>query len=149
MLVVRCSLLPYGTGICHSVFTQCCIIGSFCPFLFDILLSTAINKLELSTIPACCSSMHFFIYFLNKCNIKGTNSLKIHLMFVYVCRLIFVYEFILWIWLQKGLTYIQKEMWIVHLLVTEFVCPEGTLYSWQDIQIQLWTTNLSCLLLSN
>ena len=65
MLVVRYSLLPHGTGICHSVFTQCCIIGSFCPFLFDILLSTGINKSELSTIPACRSSIHFFFFLTN------------------------------------------------------------------------------------
>ena len=76
-----------------------------------------ISFLELSPIPACFSLMCS----INKDNTDGTNSMKMCLMFVDVC-------FVLWMhrdWLcsltwEKDI-YIWEEFWNVNLLITEFV----------------------------
>ena len=80
-----CSLLPYGTGICHYAFIY--ILYCVCPFLFYIFLLPGIDNLEWSTIPACPSLMCSF----NRGNIEVTNSLEIC---VWCLCMFYVYEVI-------------------------------------------------------
>ena len=77
----KCSLLPYGTGICHYItFFKFDIVSvhSFFIFFFNMV---SINEMEWSTIPACPSLMCSF----NRGNIEGTNSENLCLVFVYLC----------------------------------------------------------------
>ena len=65
-------------------------ILSFFFFIFFIFYLAWVNQTEWSMILAC-PNIFFFFFFFNKGNIKGTNSLKMCLVFAYKCKFCFIY----------------------------------------------------------
>ena len=93
--------------------------------------------MEWSIVPGCPSLLCSF----NRDNIDGTNSSK-------MCVLCFcMYSLCVGIGFVDGLEkeFIGAEFWNVHLLMTEFDCPEVTLCGWQVVKIQSVTNQQSAL----